>query len=172
MDKPILGEELVNAQVGATTVCRILGLSHQRVQDLAKAGWIKRIGIGIYPLAGAVQGYITFLKAEERRTSKVATASRVQAARARAIELKTAREEHELMEVEEGIAFVDEMIGFLKNELNGLAAAYTRDIPERRKIQELVDAVFSRAAVVFAERASALEKGGEIVPADPEDEPG
>jgi phage terminase Nu1 subunit (DNA packaging protein) len=135
-------------------------VSAERVRQLNKAGWIVKVGRDEYRVADVVQGYIKFLKDEERRMSKSAAASRLQDARARAIELRNAKEDHRLCETEESIGFVDEMMGTIIARLDGLPARFTRDISERQRLVALIDEIRNEAADVFEKRASELRGNG------------
>ena len=86
----------------------------------------------------AVQGYIKFLKDEERRWSKSEVASRVQEARASEIEQRTARDGKTLIHRDELFAVVDEILGGLKSDLYGLPARVTRDMEQRRQIETIM----------------------------------
>lgn len=151
---------------------RLIMVSAERVRQLTKQGHIARMGRDRYRVVDVVQGYIGYLKDEQRRTSKSASASRVQDARAREIELRTAREEHRLIETDEAIGVCDELVGAYKVELAGLPARLTRDIDLRRKIEVECDDICRRVADRFAEKASALRSTGEAQSAYAEDDAG
>jgi hypothetical protein len=76
--------------IATEVACRLLMLSRQRLDQLAKDGWIARHAPGHWRLIDLVQGYIRFLRDEGRRTSVHAAGSRVRDARAREIEIRTA----------------------------------------------------------------------------------
>jgi hypothetical protein len=147
-------------------------LTPQRVNQLVREGWIEKGGRNGYTIVGAVQGYIRFLKDEQRRASKSAALSRVQDARAREIELRTAREEHLLIETAEAIGVVDEIVGGLRSEVAGVPARLTRDVDLRRKIEAELDDVFRRAADRFEQKARDLRSSGEAVAPVAEDDAG
>src|SRR5262245_2013878 len=101
-EKPAQGGLIPRGQLAL-----LLMITGERVRQLQKLGAIPPSVKGNIPLVGAVQGYITWLKDEERRTSKSASASRVQDARAHEIEMRTAEKKRELIPVTEAIAAVD-----------------------------------------------------------------
>ena len=136
-------------------------LTPQRVNQLERGGYVKKVRRGVYLLVDVVQGYIRYLKDEERRTSKSATASQVQEERALEIRQRRLREEHKLIETDEALAVCDEIVGTYKSELAGLAARVTRDIDLRSKIETEVDDVCRRVADRFEQRASDLRTSGE-----------
>lgn len=163
-------KSVVSAEISLAEAAELLGLTKQWINRLGRDGFVPKTARGRYRLVDVVQGYVRFLKDEERRTSKSASASRVQDARAREIELRTAREEHTLIETDEAIAVCDEIVGAYKSELAGLAARVTRDIDLRNKIETEVDDVCRRVAARFEQRASDLRSSGEVIAPDAEDD--
>ena len=132
---------------------RLLMISDERVRQLQKQGYIPRAPKrGVVPLVGAVQGYLRYLKDEERQTSKSAAASRVTDARTREIELRIAERQRDLIPQEDARAVIGEMAAMLKAEFVGLPARVTRDLDLRRTLEQEVDASFARLAA-SAERA-------------------
>ena len=151
-------------------LARLLMVTPHWVRRLTNEGWIPRPARNRYRIAEGVQGYIRFLKDAERRSSKSATASRVQEARAREIELRTAREESRLVDTDEALGFVDEVLGQLKAGLAGVPASVTRDLDLRATIGAAIDEQFRRAADHYQQEAAALRSGGASVAPDQEDD--
>ena len=152
-------ETTAPTQAGLITVetaAKLLMVSPVRVRQLVKDGYIPKPSRNSYPLVGVVQGYIRFLKDEERRTSKTATANRVGEARAVEIELRTAERAHRLIETDEAIAVVDDILGTFKAEMAGIPARVTRDVALRRKLKTEIDGAFTRATARFEQSASAV----------------
>ena len=170
--EPTGGQAAADGSGTITTevLARLLMVTPHWVRRLTNEGWIPRPARNRYRIAESVQGYIRFLRDEQRRASKSASASRVQDARAREIELRTAREENRLIETEEAIGFVDEALGLLKAGMAGVPASVTRDLDLRATIGAALDEQFRRAADHFQQAAAALRSGGTTVAADPEDD--
>ena len=81
---------------------RLLMISEERIRQLVKQGFIpKPEKRGFVQLVGAVQGYLRYLKDDERRSAKSAADSRVRDARALEIELRIAERSRELIPVED-----------------------------------------------------------------------
>lgn len=154
------------------------GLSAERIRQLIKQGFIEgaipgRGKIpGTVPLRRAMLGVIRFGKDEARRTSKSASASRVQDARAREIELKTAEREGRLMAVEEVRAVVAEWGAILRTGFSGIPARITRDMTFRRKIETEIDDVFRQATEHFAKAMGGRRGPAVGSAADAGDHPG
>ena len=148
---------------------RLLMISDERVRQLQKQGYIPRAPKrGVVPLVGAVQGYLRYLKDEERQSSKSAAASRVTDARTREIELRIAERQRDLIPQEDASAVIGEMAAMLKAEFVGLPARVTRDLDLRRTLEQEVDASFARLAASAERARSALVTGGFDLEAEPE----
>lgn len=155
-------EALLSLDQAAT----LLMLSTERVRQLIKQGYIERRGVAQCTLVGAVQGYIRFLKDDERRSSKSAGASRVQDARAREIELKIAERDRRVIDVVEHDDFVAEIAGTLRSHLAGIPAKVTRDLVLRRRLEAELDGVLAKIADCIAEGPAVTPaEGSEAVPA-------
>jgi hypothetical protein len=155
--------------VGLEQLAALLMISKERVRQLVKDGCIPKGQRNTYSIIKSVQGYIGFLRDEDRRSSKSAADGSLKAARQREIEMRMAREDNRLIEVEEAIAVTREIVGLARNEFAGLPARVTSDIPLRRKIETEVNASFQRIKDRHTKRASALRRSGEAVDADTED---
>lgn len=136
--------------VSTTEAGRRLGITGQAIRNLIADGYIQRTAGGVKS-DDAFNGYIRFLKDSDRRTTKSAAESRVRDARAREIELRTAREEGELIPTEEALAYVQAVVGALISRMNGLPAQITRDLDERRRIEAMLDGVRAEVAAICAE---------------------
>ena len=93
--------DLKDFTVNASQISGLLMLSNERIRQLVNAGYIPRIGKGKYDVIDAVQGYTHFLKDEEKQASKSAADSGLKAARQREVELRTAREEGRLVDMDD-----------------------------------------------------------------------
>ena len=152
---------------------RLLMVSEQWIRDLTRQGFIPKCEKrGFVQLVGAVQGYIRFLKDQDRRSSKVASESRVKEARAREIELRIAERERDLIPLEDALADMAELVGMVRSETAGLPARLTRIIDERQKIESEINGFLIRLADRAAEKAASLEAGRSYPEAADEAEPG
>ena len=148
---------------------RLLMISDERVRQLQKQGYIPRAPKrGVVPLVGAVQGYLRYLKDEERQSSKSAAASRVTDARTREIELRIAERQRDLIPQEDARAVIGEMAALVKAEFVGLPARVTRDLDLRRMLEQEVDASFARLAASAERAQGALATGGLDLETEPE----
>ncbi|XAI96330.1 hypothetical protein [Microcystis phage Mae-JY30] len=157
-EKPAVQGDQITLEVAG----RLLMISAEWVRRLIKAGYIPKTAPGRVPLVGAVQGYIRHLKDEERNKTKTAADSRVRDARAAEIELKIAERRRDLVSREEAEASNAYVVGVINEELNGLAARLTRDVPLRRKYEAEINGAKARIAKALEAAADALETGSEL----------
>lgn len=148
--------------LNVSMAARLLMVSEERVRQLAKMGYVPKAARGKYPLVGLVQGYIKFLKDDERRSSKSATATRMQDAKTAEIEMRIAEKRRELIPVEDHHAAIDIVIGKVRAEFSGLPARFTRDLQLRRKLEAEVNDSFNRVADAVSASAEFVEKGGDL----------
>lgn len=148
--------------ISTETAAQLLMISGERVRQLVKAGWIDKPQKGRVSLTGAVQGYIRFLKDEERRNSKSASASRVSDRRADEIELRIEERSGALIEEarREALAIIDVFAGGLRADLTALPARLTNDIALRRRIENGIDDAFAAASKRAADTARGVDAAG------------
>lgn len=154
----------------AKQISTLLSLSMERVRQLVNTGYIPRIEKAKYPVTGAVQGYIRFLKDGEKQLSKSAADIGLKAARQREVELRIARQEGRLVEMEDVEAVVSSIFGTLRAELSGLPAAVTRDLKLREEIEKVLNGAFARSEVKFREASAAIQSGRDPLGTDSEDD--
>lgn len=148
---------------------RLLMISDERIRQLQKQGYIPRAPKrGVVPLVGAVQGYLRYLREDERQSSKSAAANRVTDARTREIELRIAERQRDLIPQDDARAVIGEMAAMVKAEFVGSPARVTRDLDLRRTLEQDVDASFARLAVSAERARTALASGGRDLEAEPE----
>lgn len=145
-------------RANTTVLAAHLDLTKTRIRQLVEEKVLKRRNDGSFDLDQSRVSYIRWLRSADRRAVKSASASRVQDARARQLEIENARRDGELCEVDEAIAFVDEVIGPLKAELLGFAARVTRDLELRQKIDDEITRILASAAERWAAEGDKLRK--------------
>jgi hypothetical protein len=163
--------KLSGVVITSTDAAALIGKSRNWLAKLVAGGFVKKTGQLFRPVDVAC-GYAKFLTDEQRRSSKSATLSAVQAARAREIEMRIAREDHKLIDIDEALAVLDEIVGGLRADFSGLAASVTRDPALRSIIEEKTDAIYRRHADALQQKARALRASGAAPDADIEDDAG
>lgn len=147
---------------------RLLMIGPERVRQLVKAGYITRPKNGYTTIVSAVQGYIRFLKDEDRKDTKKGAASRATDARTREIELRIAERQRDLIPQEDARAVVAQIAAMMKAEFVGLPARLSRDVAERRRMEQEIDASFERIAEALASATLTLQTGFGDNSAEPE----
>lgn len=160
------------ATVATAEAAALLMLTPRRVQQLAAEGHVPRGERGRYPLKGLVHGYLRFLQEEARRTQRGSEESELRRLRLKQLERRMAREDRLVVLLAECEACVDEVIGMLRSDLDGLPARATRDLDLRRKIEAAIDGILGDASRRLAKAAGRLGPGGVPAQADGADEPG
>ncbi|CUH60244.1 hypothetical protein [Thalassobacter stenotrophicus] len=141
-------------------VAALCGRSTQWVHQLVKDGFVQKQGKNQYTLVSVVRGVIAYYEDLQSKSSKTVAASRATEARTREIELRIAERRRELIAVEDARAVVLEFGAIVKSEFGALPARYTREMTERRKLEQEVNGSF--------ERISAAARRSEAALADPE----
>lgn len=145
--------------VSTESLAKLLMLSTDRIRQLARAGHIARAGHGRFILVTAVQGYIKFLKEAEQRASKSTAENRVRDARAAEIERRMAREDRQIVDLDEAMGTLEDISGLMLAALGSLPAQITRNPSERRRIENIVHAAQERLVNRFAQKMAALQTG-------------
>lgn len=166
-------EKKEQSQAGMITVAqasKLLMVTDQWLRQLAAKGYIPKAVKGKYPLVAAVQGYIRWLKDEDRRSSKTAAESGLKAARQREVELRIAEREGRLVEMDDVEAAFSHIVGTFRAELDGVPAAVTRDRVLRAEIETAVNGALTRLENRLREAGEALRSGRDIFGATAEDD--
>ncbi|MDA9510919.1 hypothetical protein XI09_40950 [Bradyrhizobium sp. CCBAU 11386] len=145
--------------VSQAQVAQHLDVSQPRVAQFVGEGVFKPLPNRKLDLDASRVAYIRWLRDETRKSTQSAASARVQDARARAIELRTAREEARLVPLDDVQAVVADILGTYRSELTGIAAAATRDLSVRAAIQQHLDDAIDRCRVKFEKANRDLVSG-------------
>ena len=156
-----LGPGECNSAIGS----KLIMIELQWFNTLVRQGHIKGVPgrKNVYKIVDVVQGYITYLKDENRRSTKSASASRVQDARAAEIELKIAKEQRDLIPKDEVCDFLTETVGTFRSRLSGVPAAATRDPEVRVAIEKELDDAIADLNRSFSAAESNARSGRPLV---------
>jgi hypothetical protein len=129
------------------TLARCWGVTAPRISHFAAEGWLRPVGKrGRYNWFDACQGYVRWMRDENRQTSKSAADSRMRDAKAHDIEVRTKQRLGRLVPIEIYDEMIDSMAGVVRSEFAGLAATCTREMTMRRIIEREVNARLRRIA--------------------------
>lgn len=132
-----------------------------RIRQLVKAGYISKMRPGQTTIVSAVQGYIRFLKDEDRKNTQKGAAGKATEARTKEIELRIAERRRDLIPQDDAKAAVTQLAATVRAEFTGLPARWTRDMVERRRLEQEIDASFERIADALESAKTALATGGD-----------
>lgn len=156
--------------VKAEMLAKFLMISPRHLQRLVADGWVQKDPSDRYTVVGGVQGYIRYLKDENRRGSQAAGKNRTADARAREIELRIQKAERTVIPFDEAVASMNFAMGAMRAEMEGTAANITRDRELRHRIQDAHDGILKRAAERIARECAALRSGVYAAQPDAADE--
>lgn len=140
---------LAGITLGLADAARMIEKSETHVLRLVKDGLLQKAGRGHYRPEDVARAALQFREGEDRRSSQTEEAKRVAVARAKEIELRTAREEGRLVPLESVQAVVSDILGTYRYELTGVPAASSRDLTVRAAIQQHLDDAIDRCRVKF-----------------------
>ena len=150
-------------ETNSETLAGCWGVSSVRVNQLHREGWFKQLestARGRYNWIEACNGFVRFLRDEDRRSTRSAADSRIKDAKARDIETRTQQRLSRLVPLEVYEEMIDNIAGMVRAEFAGLAAASTRDLTMRRIIEREVNARLRRIAEGAMAQAIRLETNG------------
>jgi hypothetical protein len=147
--------------VTGRSLAALLGVTARHVSGkLLADGAVRQDGGGGYHLFPSVAGYVKFIKDDNKNRSKTETHARLQDVRRRSLELKIARDDHRLVELDEVVEVMRADEATFRAELDGLAASVTRDLALRKKIQDALSRAYARREARLKQSAAALEETG------------
>jgi hypothetical protein len=159
--------------LSAAALGKHLDLSKQRVAQLAAEGVLTKLGDGSYEVDACRLAYIRWLRADDRRSSRILAASKVQDARAEEIALRVeGRKQSHVIEAQQAaVAVIDEFAGQLRADLMAIPARVTADLALRQKIEGQIDEAFGAAGERAAAAASLVEPPRTVVGSEGEGQP-
>lgn len=141
---------------------RLLMCSHVWVGKLVKMGYIERVGRGRYNLVNVVQGYIRFLKDEDRRSSKSAAAARSKDVKTEFIEMQMKEKRRELVPMADAMEILDGSAAVVRSSIMSISSKYTRNKVERARLNEIIEATLNGIADQLDKKARALVTGKDL----------
>lgn len=140
----------------------LVGLSDERIRQLARQGYVPQPVRGMIPLVGLVQGVIRFYLDPDRRANRWAVEARLRETKTREVEQRIAARDARLIDVVETKDVVSEAIDELRDETRTLPASIANPTIRARVEGELAD-IFARVETQLAKvmgRLRATRKAG------------
>ena len=119
----------------------VVALPEAEVRDLIRRGVLPKANRGRLPLIEAVRAVIAHTKADVQNSSLAAAQEQAKGARADASELALAIDRRDLVADHEVEASVDHVAATVVRALASIPARVTRDVPDRRRVEEALRAV-------------------------------
>jgi phage terminase Nu1 subunit (DNA packaging protein) len=157
--------KIVSQHIDVTTVisrqvaAELLGLDPSRISQLMTSGHIVRVDRGKTTLAHAAQGYAAYWHAIASDQTKTSADNRMRDARAKEIEMRIAEKERTLIPLEDADYVMTITASKFRDLMMSLPDRYTRDLAERRKLEDLIHADLNALADAFAEAGRELRDG-------------
>lgn len=161
-----MAEKKKQADPGVITTsqaAKLLMVSEVWIGKLHKMEYVPKAGRGKWNLVAVVQGYIRFLKDEDRRSSKSASHSRITDIKAERLEMQMKAERRELVPFDDTRLVLDTAAGLMQSTLMAIPAKFTRDIAERRRLEALIVEALGGIADGIEKKADALKKGADVL---------
>ena len=134
------GTGLDDLLLASVQAAKLILVSLTTLYEREREGWIRRTGPDQWRAVDVVHGNCRYLADRAKRASQTGMLTRMQEAKARALERKNLVAEGKLCDVDEMLQETTELIGPLMARLGGLPAECTRDLGMRAVIQQKVDA--------------------------------
>lgn len=162
------GEKQRGNVLTVTQAAALCNRSVPWVQMLAKGGYIAKEAHGKYTLVAIIRGVIAYYEDLQAKSNKASAANRATDARTREIELRIKERSRELIPIEDARAEIADWTSAFRAELQGLAARFTRDMQERRRLEQEIDGALERLSRRTSEAEQALAAGEGAIAAEPE----
>ena len=145
-------------RVSQGALAKRIGLSRERVNQLVGERVLELGPDGRMDADASILAYIRFIRNARPQS---AAADRLREAKAIAVEMRTAREAHDLIKTDESIAVVQDIVGTVLTGLSGLPARVAgKDLGLRRRIEAEIFTIRQTAARRLSEQAAAMRKTG------------
>lgn len=162
----------LDASLTTEQAASLIGVTDRYIRQLMQDGRFKRDANGVLTVFAVVRGYIEAKDQEIEQARLKAADNEVRRAKAKEINLRIAEKERELVPRDEVEALVQLVVGEIVSRLQGLPARFTRDINERRRLEQLVYDIRGEVADLTAKYGETFRTGGELIDATDEDDAG
>jgi hypothetical protein len=146
------------------------GVSDRWIRARAAEGRYKPVRHGRYRLVEMISGWRESHQDEKAKARGTGADNRLRDARAREVEMRIAERDGRLADMDEVLALFDILSGEMVASFEGLPARLTRDVRERQRITEILDAERQRLSDRFAKVRPDPVTGLPVVSASPEND--
>ena len=125
--------------ISADVAAALIRVTPRRLRQLTTEGWIKREGHGQYTIRGVVQGFLAFRDDQIERAERRNMDCRIRDARAREIELRTARAEGELVPTDLVVAYAQSVVDAVMTKLRELPPRVTTNTSNQERLARMIE---------------------------------
>ena len=133
--------------VSGRVLADLLMISPRRVQQLAVEGVFIRVGHNEYDLSPSVRNFIALVDVRLEKENEPSPASRLADRKAQRIEMAIAREERELIHVDDADAALAEASGIILDQVEAIGREVARDIGRNRDDRARILAIIEEGRV-------------------------
>lgn len=144
---------------------KLLMISRVYLNKLHKMEYIPKRSPGRWNLVEVVQGHIRYLKDDNRRATKSAAHSRMTDVKTERLEMQVRAERRELVPVDDHRLVLDTAASLVQSRLMAVPSKFTRNVAERRRLEQMIAAAINEVADGMEKKATALKKGEDVVDA-------
>lgn len=152
----------LDATITTSQAAKLLMVSEVWINKLHKMEYVPKAGRGKWNLVSVVQGYIRFLKDDDRRSSKSAAQSRITDIKAARLEMQMKAERRELVPLEDLHFVFDIGVSAVRAQMMAVPAKFTRDVKERRRLEKMIVEGLELASAEMKGKAAILKQGGDL----------
>lgn len=146
--------------INRTEMAIHLGVTVKWIGELTNEGvLVKAEGRGKYKFTESVQAFIKHKTASAERQNQSTSADALRDQRAHEIAIRTAKQERDLIPLDEAMATTDQQAGIYLESISGLPARMTRVPRERQRLEAICDEERLRLSDRFAELSKAQRTG-------------
>lgn len=138
---------LITADVAAA----LLRISRRRFFQVVEQGWIAKAERGKYRIRDVVHGFIALRDDQIERAERKNIENRIRDARAREIELRTARVEASLIPTDEVVAYTKSIVDAVMTRLRELPPLVTTDAHDQERLARMIDHIGVKTSEAGAE---------------------
>lgn len=162
----------IDEEISTTELAFLCGLTERRVQQLAELGVFEKVRRGRFKRKAAAKAYTDYsVKSEiDRRVEGLNSKEQFEAERARKLKNENDARERLLIEMPAALAAIDLIFGEVRTALSGIAARYTEDVAERRRLEDEIDQVLADLANRLDQAVSFAKSGSADLTADAKDD--
>ena len=142
---------------------KLLMCTEAWIGKLHKMEYFPKVGRGKWNLVAVVQGNIRFMKDEDRRSSKSASAARGRDVKTEMLEMQMQEKRRELVPLDDTRLVLDTAASLVQSQMMAVPAKFTREIAERRRLEKLIAEALGTVADGIEKKAAALKAGDDVL---------